>query len=126
METCLWCTEFAKSRGSVTQFLSDYCTGILTPKEIEDANSDFIYCSDCVVVYHQARERVPALHKVQMHCNQTGVLTWRKVLYTHPAYGTRRARERDPCSCTLGPRKESSSLKFEYVDVLTIYKRGGN
>lgn len=72
METCLWCTEAAKSQEAVTVFLKDYCTGGLTKKEMQDANNDFIYCSDCVVEYHQAREKVPSLHKVQTHCEPNG------------------------------------------------------
>lgn len=68
METCLWCTASAESDASVTRVLNRYCTDAMTPKEMQDANSDFIYCLECVVEYHRARERVPALHKVQTLC----------------------------------------------------------
>uniref|UniRef100_W5UB54 Putative helicase senataxin n=1 Tax=Ictalurus punctatus TaxID=7998 RepID=W5UB54_ICTPU len=63
METCLWCTASAESDAAVTRVLNRYCTDAMTPKEMQDANSDFIYCLECVVEYHRARERVPALHK---------------------------------------------------------------
>ncbi|KAF4076992.1 hypothetical protein AMELA_G00203080 [Ameiurus melas] len=63
METCLWCSASAESDVAVTRVLNRYCTDAMTPKEMQDANSDFIYCLECVVEYHRARERVRDLHK---------------------------------------------------------------
>lgn len=88
METCRWCTESAKGPVSVDTFLYNYCTGVLTPKEMNEADGDFIYCSECVVEYHQARERVSERHKVQTHRNQMGVLTHLAVLSTPECGGS--------------------------------------
>ncbi|XP_058270980.1 probable helicase senataxin isoform X1 [Hemibagrus wyckioides] len=63
METCRWCTASPENDVAVIEVLKRYCTGQMSPKEKDDANSDFIYCLECVVKYHQAREMVPALHK---------------------------------------------------------------
>ncbi|TSK72033.1 putative helicase senataxin [Bagarius yarrelli] len=63
METCRWCTASPENDVAIVEVLQRYCSLEMTPKEMHDANSDFIYCLECVVRYHQARERVPALHK---------------------------------------------------------------
>ncbi|XP_053334391.1 probable helicase senataxin isoform X2 [Clarias gariepinus] len=63
METCLWCTASAENDVAVTTLLKQYCSNELNVQKTEAANSDLQYCLECVVEYHRARERVPALHK---------------------------------------------------------------
>ncbi|XP_072517573.1 probable helicase senataxin isoform X2 [Salminus brasiliensis] len=63
MATCLWCRSLAESDAAVTRALQRYCNGELTPKQLQDANDDLIYCPECVEKYHEARESVPALHE---------------------------------------------------------------
>ncbi|MCI4386844.1 hypothetical protein PGIGA_G00067390 [Pangasianodon gigas] len=63
METCVWCTTSAENEVAVKALLKRYCTGEMKQQEMLNANFDLVYCLECVVEYHRARERVPALHK---------------------------------------------------------------
>ncbi|XP_066501655.1 probable helicase senataxin isoform X2 [Hoplias malabaricus] len=60
-ETCRWCrTEGIEA---ATAILKQYCTSGLTTKEVQEANDDLCFCNECVATYHQARDRLPSLHK---------------------------------------------------------------
>ncbi|MCJ8741079.1 hypothetical protein PDJAM_G00066540 [Pangasius djambal] len=63
METCVWCTTSAENDVAVRALLKRYCTGELKQQEMLNADFDLVYCLECVVEYHQAREGVPELHK---------------------------------------------------------------
>ncbi|KAF7696811.1 hypothetical protein HF521_005229 [Silurus meridionalis] len=66
METCVWCIQANESNDgdeAVKAVLQRYCAGKMTPQEMQDANKDLLYCLECVAVYHEARETVPALHQ---------------------------------------------------------------
>ncbi|KAF5893842.1 putative helicase senataxin isoform X1, partial [Clarias magur] len=53
----------AENDVAATTLLKQYCSNELNVQKTEAANSDLQYCLECVVEYHRARERVPALHK---------------------------------------------------------------
>ncbi|XP_078406121.1 putative helicase senataxin isoform X2 [Cetorhinus maximus] len=60
MSTCRWCTPQGKS---TIEFLHSYSSEELSLQELKAANEDLCYCLECVVDYHQARDKLPLVHK---------------------------------------------------------------
>uniref|UniRef100_A0A672UMM1 Senataxin n=1 Tax=Strigops habroptila TaxID=2489341 RepID=A0A672UMM1_STRHB len=61
MSTCRWCTP---SGPDATEFLKNYASKRLSPEDLEGSNEDLCYCLECVLEYHKAKEKLPALHEV--------------------------------------------------------------
>ncbi|KFQ45021.1 putative helicase senataxin, partial [Nestor notabilis] len=61
MSTCRWCTP---SGPDATEFLKSYASKRLSPEDLEGSNEDLCYCLECVLEYHKAKEKLPALHEV--------------------------------------------------------------
>ncbi|XP_037401751.1 probable helicase senataxin isoform X2 [Pygocentrus nattereri] len=81
METCRWCR--AKSSAVLTATLQRYCTGGLTPEDVQEANTDLLLCTDCVAKYHEARDGLPSLHKRLWELETTRLLrVFQEVLET--------------------------------------------
>uniref|UniRef100_UPI00358E026B probable helicase senataxin n=1 Tax=Myxine glutinosa TaxID=7769 RepID=UPI00358E026B len=68
MATCRWCRPqvgalICSGHGPCQDLIEAYATGRLGITEIEAANEDLLYCSNCVRAYHQARRDVVARSK---------------------------------------------------------------